>query len=88
MNTKPQEFNFDLTNASLDTLSFTKSVELLYIEPDELLQQIYNELSDAGIPDAIAILATKKAFMLTRDTVTDTLQRLIKGQADISEWGV
>ncbi|HGH4642017.1 TPA: hypothetical protein ACJIWV_003847 [Enterobacter asburiae] len=85
---KPKEFTFDLTNASLDTLSFTDAVNLLYVEPVELLQSIYNEMAVAGIPDAIAIPATKKAFLLTRDAVTDTLQKLIAGQADISEWGV
>lgn len=77
----------NLTNASLDTMSFTQSVNLLYIEPQELLQSIYNELTDAGIPDIIAIPAAKKAFTLTRDSVTETLQKLIAGQADISEWG-
>lgn len=85
---KPKELTFDLTNASLDTLSFTDALNLLYIEPVELLQSIYNEMTDAGITDVIAIPATKKAFLLTRDAVTDTLQKLIAGQADISEWGV
>ncbi|MBS6015046.1 MAG: hypothetical protein KIB48_12585 [Enterobacter cloacae] len=85
---KPKEFTFDLTNASLDTLSFTDAVNLLYVEPVELLQSIYNEMTDAGVPDVIAIPATKKAFLLTRDCVTDTLQKVIANQADISEWGV
>lgn len=85
---KPKEFTFDLTNASLDTLSFTDAVNLLYVAPVELLQSIYNEMTDAGVPDVIAIPATKKAFMLTRGAVTDTLQKMIAGQADISEWGV
>ena len=80
-----QEFN--ITNASLDALSFNESVNLLYIEPQELLQSIYNELTDAGIPDSIAIPAAKKAFNLTRDTVSETLLKIIANQVDVSEWG-
>ncbi len=78
---------FNLTNESLDTMSFNEVANLLYIEPQELLQSIYNELTDSGIPDYIATPAAKKAFILTRDAVNETLQKLIANQVDISEWG-
>ncbi|MEB6378762.1 hypothetical protein MXM41_07425 [Leclercia adecarboxylata] len=78
---------FNLTNASLDTLSFNEVANLLYIEPQELLQSIYNELTDSGIPDYIAIPSAKKAFILTRDAVSETLKKLIANQVDVSEWG-
>ena len=83
-----KEFKFDLTNASLDNMSFTQSIECLYIDPVEMLQSIYNELTDAGIPDFIAIPAAKKAFTLTRDSVTETLRKILDNQASIDEWGV
>lgn len=78
---------FNLTNESLGTMSFNEVANLLYIEPQKLLQSIYNELTDSGIPDYIAIPAAKKAFILTRDAVSETLQKLIANQVDISEWG-
>lgn len=80
-----QEFN--ITNQTLDTMSFNETLNVLYLEPQELLQSIYNELTDAGIPSSIAIPAAKKAFSLTRDSVTDTLLKIISHKVDVSEWG-
>jgi len=80
-----QEFN--ITNQTLDTMSFNETVNVLYLEPQELLQSIYNELTDAGIPDVIAIPAAKKAFNLTRDAVSETLLKIIANPVDVSEWG-
>lgn len=81
-----QEFN--ITNQTLDTMSFNETVNVLYLEPQELLQSIYNELTDAGIPSSIATPAAKKAFNLTRDAVTDTILKIIANQVNVSEWGV
>lgn len=78
---------FNITNQTLDTMSFNETVNVLYLEPQELLQSIYNELTDAGIPSSIAIPAAKKAFNLTRDAVTDTILKIIDNQADVSGWG-
>ncbi|MBD1404584.1 hypothetical protein N4Q63_15590 [Leclercia adecarboxylata] len=80
-----QEFN--ITNQTLDTMSFNETINVLYLSPEELLQSIYNELTDAGIPSSIALPATKKAFNLTRDAVTDTILKIIANQVDVSGWG-
>ncbi len=80
-----QEFN--ITNHALDTMSFNQTISVLFLEPHEILQSIYNELTDAGIPDVIAIPAAKKAFNLTRDAVSETLLKIIANPVDVSEWG-
>lgn len=80
-----QEFN--ITNQTLDTMSFNETLLSLYCEPQELLQSIFNELTDAGIPPYIAIPAAKKAFNLTRDAVSETLLKIIANPVDVSEWG-
>jgi len=73
---------------NLDNISIAEAVQALYLDPHETLQDIYNKLTDAGIPDCIAIPATKKAFEITRNVVTQTLQRAIENQVNVDGWGV
>ncbi len=77
-----------MQNFSLDTVPFTEALELLYLRPEELLQGIYNDLIDQGLPDWVARQAAKKAFDITRSEVTKTLGHVIANAVPVDEWGV
>lgn len=77
-----------IESLSLDNVSFNEGIRILYTEPQELLQVIYNDLTDAGTPGFIAVPASKKAFNLTRGTVTEALRQILDNPTSVDEWGV
>lgn len=71
---------------NLDTVPFTGAVNTIFLEPEELLQGIYNELIDKGIPDFIALPATKKSVEISRAEIIKTLKRVFDNTTDVSAW--
>ncbi|NDO82107.1 hypothetical protein CJP72_15445 [Citrobacter sp. NCU1] len=71
---------------NLDTVPFTDAVNIIFLEPEELLQGIYNELIDKGIPDFIALPATKKSVEISRAEIIKTLKRVFDNTTDVSAW--
>ncbi|WP_333501813.1 hypothetical protein [Kluyvera genomosp. 2] len=77
---------YNPTNFDLDSVPFTTAVNAIFLEPEALLQEIYNSLCKAGIPPYIAQQAAKKSITTTRNAIVDTLSLVLANQTEVESW--
>nr|EEE1919483.1 hypothetical protein [Salmonella enterica subsp. diarizonae] len=78
--------NYNPDNFDLDSVPFTVAVNAIFLEPQKLLQSIYKQLCNAGIPPYIAQQAAKKSITTTRNAIVDTLSLVLANQTDVESW--
>lgn len=76
----------NLETFNLDTVPFTDAVNVIFLESEELLQGIYNELIDKGIPAFIALPAARKSVEISRAEIIKTLKHVFDNTTDVSAW--